>query len=293
MKTVALHKYQVIPPKDTSAFVIETDKDEIKLHTLMCIVARRGGGKTQIACQKLRDLKKAGHVDRIFVISPTLHSNKDLIQSLGVDPADCFDDPSNETILEIKHRIEEEGREFREYQTKIEEYHRLMKLLKSKTPLSSLDPNFLLRALNENFFEEPTTKYGGKHPKMFLLVDDCLGSALFSPRSAFVNFCMIHRHIGGSGIGVSVMILAQVYCANGGIPRPIRENCTHLLIGKSKDTKTLEKIADEVAGDIPIDDFLNAFEYATREPYSFLMIDFACKSPAHRFRKNFEELIVF
>ena len=291
MKTVALHKYKVVPPKNSSAFAIETDKDEIKLHTLMAIVAKRGGGKSQICCQKIRDLKAAGHVDRVFVISPTLHSNKDLIESMGVDIEDCFDTPSNDSIIEIKHRIEQEGWEWEEYQRKLKEYHRLMKLLKSNNTLSSLDPELLLRALNDDFFEEPKSKYDGKYPKMFLVVDDCLGSALFSPRSTFVNFCMTHRHIGS--IGVSVIILAQVYCANGGIPRPVRENVTHLLIGKSKDSKTIEKIADEVAGDVNIADFLQAFSYATQDPYSFLMIDFAQKSPAHRFRKNFEELIVF
>jgi hypothetical protein len=39
----------------------------------------------------------------------------------------------------------------------------------------------------------------------------------------------------GDGLGISIFMLVQSYCANGGVARAIRENTTHLLLFKIND----------------------------------------------------------
>ena len=86
-------------------------------------------------------------------------------------------------------------------------------------------------------------------------------------------------------------MLVQTYCAVGGLPRPIRENCTLLCLFKLKDANQLKKIHEEIGSDVDLDKFDQMFAYATSKPYGFLCIDFNPKSPDQAFRANFNEYL--
>jgi hypothetical protein len=93
---------------------------------------------------------------------------------------------------------------------------------------------------------------------------------LMAKRTAgLTNFCVKHRHLG-KGLGVSVFMLVQSYCALGGVPRPIRENTTHLLLFKINDYKQIQKVKEE--SDLPITDeeWEAMCEKAHSIPYNFL-----------------------
>jgi hypothetical protein len=68
---------------------------------------------------------------------------------------------------------------------------------------------------------------------------------MMNPSSGLVNTCIKHRHVA-DGLGLSIAMLVQTYCAVGGLPRPIRENCTLLCLFKLKDQNQLKKIHEEI-----------------------------------------------
>jgi hypothetical protein len=93
------------------------------------------------------------------------------------------------------------------------------------------------------------------------------------------------------GMGLSICLLVQSYCAIGGIPRPIRENCTVALFFKCKDDNQIKKIHQEIGADVDLDQWDKLYKYATAEPFGFLCVDFHPKDKAKTFRKNFNEYL--
>ena len=120
-----------------------------------------------------------------------------------------------------------------------------------------------------------------------------MGTDIFTHKSGLINMCIKHRHIA-KGLGLSIFMCVQSYSAIGGVPPPIRENCTVLLLFKNTQMAQIQKIYEEIGGgneDLQWEQFMEMFNYATAEPYGFLMIDFAPKDPTKRFRKNFNEYL--
>ena len=64
---------------DTSAFTIKTADGLPKLHSLMLSISKRGGGKTVSIINLIKKLQDTGACDRLFIISPTIKSNKGAI----------------------------------------------------------------------------------------------------------------------------------------------------------------------------------------------------------------------
>lgn len=128
---------------------------------------------------------------------------------------------------------------------------------------------------------------------MAVVVDDCLGTPVFANSSVgMVNLCIKHRHIA-NGLGTSILILTQTYSSVGGLPRPIRENCTLLLLFKNKDENQINKICSEIGTDVSVDKFMEYFKYATKKQYDFLTIDFHPESKDKTFQRSFTEYLNF
>ena len=70
-------KIDIIPPAK-SAFMIETAPDFFKLHTLCIASGTRGQGKTTGIVNLVREAYNRKYYDRVIVITPTYHSNKQL-----------------------------------------------------------------------------------------------------------------------------------------------------------------------------------------------------------------------
>ena len=73
-------------------------------------------------------------------------------------------------------------------------------------------------------------------------------------------------------------------------PKDARLNCTHYILMKIGNKKELKSIAEENSGHLDFKDFLKIYNYCTKEPYSFMLID---TRPTARvtFKKNFDEAI--
>jgi hypothetical protein len=226
MRTVGpLPRYKITLPKG-SAFQIETPEDQIKMHSMLIAIGKRGSGKTVAITSLLHNLKKDRAMDRLFVITPTWESNKRAFEGLPIAEEDVFHEPEDAAVLEVIKRVEQEKKDLEEYKEKVKLKRRMekaMKEMKSDADIDTVDPELLLAAFHTGILdqEEPEHKWGGKAPVLGLFIDDSVGSKMLGSRT-FLNFCLRHRHVG-SGLGVSVFMASQAYTTQvGGLPKAIR-----------------------------------------------------------------------
>ena len=279
-------------------FSYETPDECPKAHINMGVIAKRGGGKTEITVNLLEKM----NYDRIFVISPTMLSNKDVMARLNIEEEDIYDDPDDISCLDsIKEKIEEEAKALDKYIDDMKKYNLLMRLINRKDKIDIPD-ELLINFYNPltGNFEKPTHKWGGRKPMCALLCDDCVGSMLFTKGIRRLNkMVILHRHIGGltntdGAIGLSLIFLLQSYIVQfGGVSTTMRNNFTHMLLGKTKNEKELNKIVEEFSGEISPEQFLKVYTYATSEQFGFLFIDLHKKdNHPSMFRKNLNEFII-
>ena len=274
-----------------SAFTIDTDPDFIKLHTLMVLNGKRGGGKTVALCNLLAEAKRKHYLDRVFVITPTYNSNKTIWDIADIPEEDTFE-PSVSIIKDLIELCEAEKAEWDEYLQQKELYKQFRK--DSSKPVHKIDENNLINYYQYGFFDSPPEwKYPKEQPpRLAIVLDDCLNTDIMSRRtSGLVNLCIRHRHIM-DGLGVSIFMLVQSYCANGGVPRVIRENCTHLVLFKINDQNQIKKIKEESDLEVTDEEFDEMLKKCHAEDYQFLMIDFANKCATKKYRKGFNEFLI-
>ena len=294
MRTKKIANFSVKVPKQ-SAFTIETPPDIPRLPCLALWSSRRGCGKNCSLTNYIRKLQELKLIDRCLVITPTYYSNKEMWDMIDIAPEDVFE-PTVDVLKTVVKIVEDERAEWDAFLEKKKKWETFKKMNENNIPLNKVKPEMMIEFMDLGFFEptfeEPQWKYEKEvPPRLFLAVDDFMGTVLCYPKAGLTNFCLRHRHIG-KGLGISVAMLVQSYCAVGGVPRPIRENVTMLMLGKNNQEGQIEKIYSECIGDeCSKEEFLKAFEYATSEPYSFFMIDFCPKTPQQRFRKNFDTYI--
>lgn len=275
LKTVKVKGLQINPPSG-SAFTYETAPELPKLHQNMLIIGARGAGKST-ACINLVERMP---FDRIFIISPTMRSNRELMKRLKVDPDDVYEDPDDVSCLDdIKSAVEAEAAELDRYRHELKRYKQLMKLLNGE--LNVPIPDELLELFFHNGdFRPPEHKYNGRPPCCALILDDCLGSNLYGKGIRKLNnMTILHRHIGQLEeapyrLGLSLFFLLQSYKAQvGGISRPIRHQATSLMVFSLKDEKQLKEISEECSGEIMPETFLQVYKQATDIKHGFLFID--------------------
>ena len=88
-------------------------------------------------------------------------------------------------------------------------------------------------------------------------------------------------------INVSIVFITQSYFR---ALKDARLNSTHYILMKVSNKKELKRIAEEKSGYLEYKDFLKIYNYCTKEPYSFMLID-ARPTASITFKKNFDELI--
>ena len=278
------------------AFAYETALDLPKLHQNMLIVGARGQGKTVAAVNILRMLP----FDRIFVVSPTMKSNAEIMKELKINPQDVYENPDDiSCIQQIKDAVQKEADELEKYRDDLRKYHKLMKTLKSSSPMFHVQDDELELFFKDGDFKPPEHKWGGRKPICALLFDDCMGSQLFTKGIRQLNqLTIFHRHLApvekDGAIGISLFWLLQSYLAqSGGISKCIRNNATSLIFFKSKSDKQIDEVSSECAGEVSKEDFLKVYERAIQQPHDFLFIDFfKKKEQASMFRRNFTEYLL-
>ena len=296
MKTKRIKGYDIVVPK-ASAFTYETPEMMPKSHTSTLFVGARGAGKTLSAVNMLKNM----NYDRIFVISPSVKSNKAIMDMLNLDDSDVYDDPDDlENLDKIIAEVNKERDDLEEYEEKIKNWSKFQKKLQN--PMFSVPDSLLMDYYNPatGNFEKPQHRYGGKKPHLALLIDDCMGSLLFTKGIRKLNNLFIkHRHIApfkkGSALGISLYPLVQSYIAqSGGISKCIRGNITSMILFKTKNLKELDQIATEMAGEVSKETFFKIYEDCYKDKYDFMMIDLHKKKEhPSMFRRNFNEFLMY
>jgi hypothetical protein len=168
-------------------------------------------------------------------------------------------------------------------------------------PNGQLNDDDLIMFFGDNRdFMKPTHEYNGRPPKVIALFDDALGSMLYSKPRKLNALSTYSRHCGqlaeGGAVGISLAFLLQSFkCQVGGLSKVIRNQCTNLILFKTKDMTELKDIYESVAGEIDELTFYDVYNQAigNGDGYPFLFVDLHKKSlQPSMFRKKFDEYII-
>ena len=88
-------------------------------------------------------------------------------------------------------------------------------------------------------------------------------------------------------LNISIVFITQSYFRT---PKDARLNSTRYILMKIGNKKELKSIDEENSGHLNFKDFLKIYNYCTREPYSFMMVD-ARPTARVTFKKSFNEPI--
>ncbi len=299
MNVQKINKYPIRIPKTKTP--ITTPEHEINLHGIIISCGKRGSGKSVSVFSKLRDLKEQNLADRIYLISPTKWSNMHLAEGL-IDEEDMYENMTNESVQHILQKIEQDAQDYEVFLEQEKLYKLYLQFEKKKVDIESIPEDLLVKFLDYGIMDmeqPPKWKYYNKPGIFHLVLDDCQSSNMFTPGKGnkFLNMAIRHRHVSSRPdfkVGVSLWLLVQNYSTNGGISKALRENCTQLCLFPVKQLDMVEKIASEMGGEVKTEQFMKAYEYATKDsPHSFLLVDFNPKDRKKIFRKCWDEYIMF
>tara|TARA_Y100001933_G_C18914363_1_gene528150 strand:+ start:426 stop:1070 length:645 start_codon:yes stop_codon:yes gene_type:complete len=176
-----------------NAFAFNTDPMMFKSHQSCLVIGKRGSGKSVIAVNIIERMK----YDRLFIVSPTIQSNKALLDRLKIDPDDIYDPDDLEALDDIKRKIDEERDLYEKYLADMKKYKEFMKKLNSDNPIFRIPDEVLLMFYQNGTFQKPRHKWGGRRPHMAVLFDDVMGSLLFTKGIRKLNkMTIFHRHLG-------------------------------------------------------------------------------------------------
>jgi hypothetical protein len=291
MKSQKVKNLEIVPPSEESG-LYSTEPDIPKMHSVTLCVGKRASGKTTALVNLI---EKMGF-DYTILVSPTMASNKELMDRLNVEH--IFDDVDDlKTIDKIKEIIKNEADELERYREELKRFNEFMKKLKSGEFIADDD---LLRFFENDSFIKPTHRFNGEKPKIAVFFDDCLGSMIYSKPRKLNALSTYSRHLGqlneGGAIGCSLFYAVQSYKAKvGGLTPTIKNQATNMLLFKTKDEKELSDVAESVGGEVDRDTFLKVYDFAIGdgENHPFLFIDLhKKKNQPSMFRKRFDEYIL-
>jgi hypothetical protein len=297
MKVQRLNVYNQDPDNQVNNEYV-TPRDAFKQPCLQMIVGQRTSGKSYLTSKVLAQAKKDKTFDKIYIITPSFNSNKAYFGKY-IDEEDVFE-PTKESISQVIAKVEQDRDEFEEYLAETEMYKEFNKKFREKSQLT--DDELMMYYEKGFFHEKPKWKYGKEEPpKSLLILDDCLGSPAILQSSGLTKIATLNRHIAPlkenhsnrSACGLAVIILSQSYKMQNGISRVLRENLSLLTLFKNKQEAQVKAIKEELANVVDEELFNKAYEYATREKYGSLTVDFNPKCGTKVFRKNLNEVIMF
>jgi hypothetical protein len=294
MHTIKLKGRDIVPPKETSG-AYETHPDMYKMHQVCVIVGKRQSGKTTAMVSLLEQMK----YDRVLLVSPTMKSNREILARLKIDEGDVFEDCDDPNVVDkIKKIVDDEAKDLERYRDELRRYNKLMRALESDS--APINENDLVAFFADRDFMKPQHRWDGEKPRIAVVFDDCLGSGLYSRPRKLNALSTYSRHVGqlseGGSIGVSLYFLIQSFKSQtGGLNKVIRNQCTSLMLFKTKDKGELLDVADSVAGEIDQETFFRVYDEAIGDgnSHQFLSIDLhPKKSHPSMFRRRFNEYIV-
>ena len=121
-----------------------------------------------------------------------------------------------------------------------------------------------------------------RHKKVLIVFDDMIADIEYNKDFKKIIKELFYR---ARKINVSIVSITQSYFRT---LKDARLNSTHYILMKINNKKELKRIAKEKSGHLDDKDFLKIYNYCTREPYSFMLID-TRPTVSVTFKKNFDE----
>ena len=298
MRTQKVDAYNSRPTSGVSN-EYPTPAASFKQPALHIIQGVRNSGKSYLASQILEQAHRDKTFDVVYIITPSFLSNKAYFGKY-IREEDVFE-PTRGSVEAVIQRVEADRDEWEAFLQQQKQYEQYRRKIHSNDLLGDHE---LLAYWQHGFLQgsEPKWKYGKPQaPRSLLILDDVLGSPAISQSSGLTRIATLNRHIAPlkeahshrSACGLGCMILTQTYRMQSGLGRALRENVSLLTVFKNKQEKQLDVIRDELASVVDVELFNKAYEYATKERFGNLTVDFAPKKPEFQFRKNLNEFIIF
>ena len=120
--------------------------------------------------------------------------------------------------------------------------------------------------------------------KVLIIFDDMIADIMRSEKfKAIVKELFVRCR----KLNISIVFITQSYFR---APKDARLNSTHYILMKIGNKKELKSIAEENSDHLDFKDFLKIYNYCSKEPYSFMLVD---TRPTARltFKKKFNEPI--
>ena len=148
------------------------------------------------------------------------------------------------------------------------------------------DPHAFIEYSNDmdNVFDDINNYNKNRDKKVLIIFDDMIADIMRSEKfKAIVKELFIRCR----KLNISIVFITQSYFRT---PKDARLNSTHCILMKIGSKKELKSIAEAKSGYSDYEDFLKIYNYCTKEPYSFMMID-TRPTASVTFKKNFDEPI--
>ena len=120
--------------------------------------------------------------------------------------------------------------------------------------------------------------------KLLIVFDDMISDIEYNKDFKKIIKELFYR---GRKINISLVFITQSYFR---ALKDIRLNITHYILMKICNERELKRIAEKNSSHLDYKDFLKIYNYCTKEPYSFMMID-TRPTASVTFKKNFDEPI--
>ena len=257
------------PPLNPRKLDIRKTPDHLPdLFFIGLISSSRGSGKSWKLLELMKMYDNADTFDTINFFCPTLNADPkyEMLNDFKaeVNTFDDYDDKVMEDLIKTQDN-------------KIEKYHgekdklKIWKRWNRGVPLEQFTPLEVMY-LNEHDFQQPRTEFPLGEPSCIFIFDDLMGNTdLYGSQNRkgfdFKKFAIKHRHHRAS-------LLFSTQAFKGGVPKGIRNNLSMLLLGANKSPAIKKEIADEVSAYVSRDDFVEMWDRATEDPYSFYMVDY-------------------
>ena len=148
------------------------------------------------------------------------------------------------------------------------------------------DPHAFIEYSNDmdDVFDNINNYNKNSDKKVLIIFDDTIANIM---RSGKFKAIVKELFMRCRKLNISIVSITQSYFRT---PKDARLNITHYILIKIGSKKEFKNIAEEKSGHLEYKDFLKIYNYCSKEPYSFMMID-TKPTATITFRKNFDEPI--
>ena len=148
------------------------------------------------------------------------------------------------------------------------------------------DPHAFIEYSNDmdDVLDDINNYIENRDKKVLIVFDDMIADIEYNKNFKRIIKELFYR---ACKINVSIVFITQSYFR---ALKDARLNSTHYILMKIGNKRELKIIPEEKSGHLDYKDFLKMYNYRTREPYSFMMID-ARLAAGVPFKKNFDEPI--